>query len=186
MGVFYLELRVGDGMQGTKVMATSSGTAKMAHLYSAFAPGAARLAYLLTGDQHLAEDLVQEAFLKMLGRFEYLRKPESFQAYLHRTIVNLSRKNWRRSELERRFTSRERSLRSSQVVDAPDVETPDEVWTAVQKLPYRQRAAIVLRFHEDMSEQQTAELLECSEKAVRSLVGRAKESLRELAEGATA
>jgi hypothetical protein len=80
LGVFYLELRVGDGMQGTRVMATSSGTAKMAHLYSAFAPGAARLAYLLTGDQHLAEDFVQEAFLRMLGRFEYLRKPESFQA----------------------------------------------------------------------------------------------------------
>src|SRR5919106_4789236 len=141
-------------------------------------PGAAGIAYLLTGDQHLAEDFVQEAFLKMLGRFEYLRKPESFQAYLHRTIVNLSRKHWRRSELERRLTSRERNLRNTHVVDAPDVETPDEVWTAVLKLPYRQRAAIVLRFYEDLSEQQSAELLGCSEKAVRSLVGRAKESLR--------
>ena len=173
-------------MQGAKAIAMGDGKTKMAHLYSTFAPGAARLAYLLTGDQHLSEDLVQEAFLKMLGRFEYLRNPASFQAYLHRTIVNLSRKHWRRAELERRFTSRERALRSSHVVDAPDVETPDEVWTAVLKLPYRQRAAIVLRFYEDMSEQQTAELLDCSAKAVRSMVGRAKESLRALAEGATA
>lgn len=173
-------------MQGAKAIAMGDGKTKMAHLYSTFAPGAARLAYLLTGDQHLSEDLVQEAFLKMLGRFEYLRNPASFQAYLHRTIVNLSRKHWRRSELERRFTGRERSLRSSHVVDAPDVETPDELWAAVLKLPHRQRAAIVLRFYEDMSEQQTAELLDCSAKAVRSLVGRAKESLRAIAEGATA
>jgi RNA polymerase sigma-70 factor (sigma-E family) len=177
LGVFLLVNPIrGWEMQGTKAVATKRGNTTMADLYSAFAPGAARLAYLLTGDTHLAEDLVQEAFLRMLGRFENLRKPASFQAYLHRTIVNLSRKHWRRRELESRYAGREQTLKEH--VDAPDVETTDEMWAAVQALPYRQRAAIVLRFYEDLSEHQTAELLDCSPKAVRSLVGRAKDSLR--------
>ena len=167
-------------MHGTSVIATRGESSKMVDLYSAFAPGAARLAYLLTGDRNLAEDLVQEAFLRMLGRFEYLRRPASFQAYLHQTIVNLSRKHWRRRELERRYAHREQILEQHRILDAPDVETRDELWAAVQSLPYRQRAAIVLRFYEDKSEHETAELLDCSPKAVRSLVGRAKESLREL------
>lgn len=155
---------------------------RMAELYATFAPGAAQLAYLLTGDRHLAEDLVQEAFVKMLGRFEHLRKPDSFQAYLNRIVVNLSRRHWRRRNLERRYVSREQNLSARVVLEAPDLGTSDELWTAVQRLPYRQRAAIVLRFYEDMSEHQTAELLDCTPKAVRSLVGRAKESLRSMTE----
>ena len=169
-------------MAGLGAIAVRTKEAKLAELYDAFAPGAARLAYLLTGDRYLAEDLVQESFLKMLGRFEHLRRLDSFQAYLNRTVVNLARKHWRRQSLERRYAARERSLSTTDVVDGPDVETSDELWTAVQRLPYRQRAAIVLRFYEDLSEHQTAELLECSPKAVRSLVGRAKESLRSLTE----
>lgn len=165
-------------MQGARAFGLDKSNAKLAALYGDFAPGAARLAYLLTGDQHLAQDLVQEAFLRMLGRFEYLRKPASFQAYLHRTIVNLSRKHWRRRDVEKRYIRREQHLRSPEAINTPDVETIDEVWVAVQLLPYRQRAAIVLRFYEDMSEQQTAQMLECSEKAVRSLVARAKGSLQ--------
>jgi len=167
-------------MNGSKAATMANRNTTMADLYSAFAPGAARLAYLLTGDKDLAEDLVQDAFLRMLGRFENLRKPGSFQAYLHRTIVNLSRKHWRRRDLEKRFAGREQVRKSHEVVTPPDVEKGDDLWMAVQALPYRQRAAIVLRFYEDMSENQTAELLNCSPKAVRSLVGRAKETLREL------
>jgi RNA polymerase sigma-70 factor (sigma-E family) len=165
-------------LTGIGAIAVRAKETKMAELYATFAPGAARLAYLLTGDKHLAEDLVQEAFLKMLGRFEHIRKPDSFQAYLNRVVVNLTRKHWRRRNLERRYASREQNLSTRDVLEAPDLGTSDELWTAVQRLPYRQRAAIVLRFYEDMSEHQTAELLDCSPKAVRSLVGRAKESLR--------
>lgn len=159
------------------IITTKTRQEKMAELYAAYAPGAAQLAYLLTGDKYLAEDLVQEAFVKMLGRFEHLRKPESFQAYLNRVVVNLTRRHWRRRNLERTYVSRERNLSARDAHEAPDFETSDELWTAVQRLPYRQRAAIVLRFYEDLSEHRTAELLQCSPKAVRSLVGRAKESL---------
>lgn len=167
------------GVEAISVRRTGS---KMAELYATLAPGAAQLAYLLTGDKHLAEDIVQEAFLKMLGRFEHLRKPDSFQSYLNRTVVNLTKKHWRRRDLERRYAEREANLRARSVVDAPEVGTSDALWSEVQRLPYRQRAAIVLRFYEDMSEHTTAELLDCSPKAVRSLVSRAKESLRALNE----
>ena len=130
-------------MFGTGAVATKATRAKMAELYAAFAPGAAQLAYLLTGDKHLAEDLVQEAFLKMLGRFEHIRKPDSFQAYLNKVIVNLCRKHWRRRDLERRYVSRERNLGARDVHEDPDLRTSDELWSAVERLPYRQRAAIV-------------------------------------------
>jgi len=168
---------------GARATAMSKASPRMTDLYSTFAPGATRLAYLLTGDKHLAEDLVQEAFLRMLGRFEFIRRPASFQAYLHRTVINLSRNHWRRRELERRYENREGNLRRQSFVDAPE-PTDSDLWTAVQSLPHRQRAAIVLRFYEDLSEHQTAEILGCSAKAVRSLVGRAKDSLRQATEGA--
>jgi DNA-directed RNA polymerase specialized sigma24 family protein len=57
-------------------------------LYAAHAPDAGRLAYLLTGDRALAEDLVQEAFVRMFGRFRDLRHPEAFGAYPGRLIRN--------------------------------------------------------------------------------------------------
>lgn len=163
-------------------IAVRAKEAGLAELYATYGPGAAQLAYLLTGDKHLAEDIVQEAFVKLLGRFEHLRRQESFQAYLNRVVVNLTRKHWRRKDLERRYATGEASLRARDTLEVRDVETSDELWAAVQQLPYRQRAAIVLRFYEDLSEHQTAELLDCSPKAVRSLVGRAKESLRALSE----
>ena len=176
--------KLGAETPGVRATVMNKASPKMTDLYGTFAPGATRLAYLLTGDKHLAEDLVQEAFLRMLGRFEFIRRPASFQAYLHRTVINLSRNHWRRRDLERRYESREGNFRAQHVVDAPDTETASDLWTAVQSLPHRQRAAIVLRFYEDLSEHQTADILGCSAKAVRSLVGRAKDSLRQTTEGA--
>lgn len=170
-------------MQLWGATAVSASRDNMAALYRDLAPDAARLAYLLTGDRDLAEDLVQEAFLKMLGRFEHLRKPASFQAYLNRTIVNLSKKQWRRRDVERRYIDRESATTSTDRNEAPDLPMKEALWVALQALPHRQRTAIVLRFYEDLSEHETAQLLDCSTKAVRSLVGRAKDALRGMTEG---
>src|SRR5437762_7225921 len=74
---------------------------RFAELYVANAPDALRLAYLLTGDRVLAEDLVQEAFVKLAGRFADLRNPSAFPAYLRKTVVNLARTHWRRRRVER-------------------------------------------------------------------------------------
>lgn len=147
-------------------------TSRLASLYYAHAGGARRLAYLLTGDPDLAEDLTQEAFIKLVGRFGDLRDPEAFGAYLRKTVVNLTRGHFRRLRVERRSRTRPAADR------LPDVEQPDEVWEMLQRLPPRQKAAVVLRYYEDLSEQQTADALGCSVGAVKSLTNRAMESLR--------
>lgn len=147
-------------------------------LYVRHAPEALRLAYLLTGDAATAEDLTQEAFIKIAGRFRHLRRPDAFSSYLRRTVVNLAMSHHRRRRVERDHLSREAARSQKTTFDPPDVEGRDELRAALRSLPGRQRAAIVLRYYEDLSEQQVAETLGCSVTAARSLVFRAMETLR--------
>lgn len=150
---------------------------RLAELYERHAPAAGRLAFLLTGDRTTAEDLVQDAFVRVVGRFAHLRVPDAFDAYLRRTIVNLHTSQLRRRRVERAYLERRR--RASEAGDpTPDVGEREALWRAVLELPPRQRAAIVLRFYEDLSEQQTAEILRCSTAAAKSLIARAMETLR--------
>jgi RNA polymerase sigma factor (sigma-70 family) len=65
----------------------------------------------------------------------------------------------------------------------PDVVASADLWAGVQRLPGRQRAAVILRYYEDLSERESAELLRCSVATVRSLVARAMETLREKVPG---
>jgi RNA polymerase sigma factor (sigma-70 family) len=144
-------------------------------LYAIHSPDALRVAYLLLSDSFQAEDVVQEAAIRVLGRFGDLRKPEAFRAYFLRTVVNLAKNRFRRRALERR--------RGISVNWTPSVYLPpdrdDDLLHALKKIPPRQRAAVVLRYCEDLSEQQTAEVLQTSTKAVKSLVARGLASLRE-------
>lgn len=88
-------------------MGTEQGHAsRLAEVYVRSAPAGFRLAYLLTGDRALAEDLVQEAFLRFVGRLHHLRDPEAFDAYLRRTIVNPSKDTFRRRAVERSYLER--------------------------------------------------------------------------------
>src|SRR4026209_485500 len=80
---------------------------RLGGLYVRHASDAVRLAYLLTGDRALAEDLVQNAFVKLAGRLAHLRDPAAFEAYLQRTVVNLSRSYFRRRKVERAYLERE-------------------------------------------------------------------------------
>jgi RNA polymerase sigma factor (sigma-70 family) len=154
--------------------ATSSG---LENLYLQHAPSALRFAYFLSGDPETARDLVQDAFVRVAGRFRYLRQPDGFDAYLRRTIVNLNASRLRRLKVERSFLAREAAFPVVAVVEGnPDVR--DELWHAILGLPPRQRAAIVLRFYEDLSEWQAADILRCSVKALNQLVVRAMKTLR--------
>ena len=147
----------------------------LAELYARHAPEALRLAYLLTGDATLAEDLVQDAFVKLAGRLLHVRDPGGFHAYLRTTVVNLSRSHFRHSGVERRYAERQGR---PQPVFGPDLSEREEMRVALMALPIRQRTAVVLRYFEDLSETQTAELMRCRTTAVKSLVSRAMESLR--------
>jgi RNA polymerase sigma-70 factor (sigma-E family) len=149
----------------------------LAALYARHAIAAGRLAYLLTGSNAEAEDLVQEAFARVVGRFGHLRVPDAFEAYLRRTIVNLHTSRLRRLRLERAFAERE-GRRTPETVGMPDVGVRQALWQALLALPPRQRAAVVLRYYEDLSEADTAQVLGCSVAAVKSLVARAMKTLR--------
>lgn len=147
----------------------------MAALYEAHAPAAARLAFLLTGDRALAEDLVHEAFVRLFGRFRDLRHTEAFRAYLRTTVVNLARSHFRHRRVERAYVEREG--RAPEVA-AADPSGRQDMWEALQHLQPRQRAAIVLRYYEDLTEAQTAEVLGCAVGTVKSLVSRGLDRLR--------
>lgn len=164
-----------DTTEADEVAQTRGGSLK--DLYVRHAPEAVRLAFLLTSDAALAEDITQEAFIRVAGRFRHLRSTGAFDAYLRRTVVNLCMSHHRRRRLERTYVERERS-RPQRAAEQPDLAARDEIRRALRSLPMRQRAAVVLRYYEDLSEQQVADVLGCSASAARSLVFRAMETLR--------
>jgi RNA polymerase sigma-70 factor (sigma-E family) len=135
-----------------------------------------RLAFLLTGDHHLAEDLTQQAFVRFYRRFGDLRDPAAAPAYLRRTVVNLARSHHRRGRREREHL--EARERMPEGAAERSVEDHDLIVRTLAALPYRQKAAIVLRFYEDLTENQAAEVLGCSGAAMKSLTARAMSSLR--------
>ena len=154
---------------------------RLAELYVEHAPDGIRLAFLLTGDRALAEDLVQEAFARLVGRLRHLRDPRAFGAYLRRTIVNLATSHFRHRRVELCYL--ELTAAAPTIHAHPNEELDEAMHAVLLRLPQRQRAAIVLRFYEDLSDVQTAELLRCSAGTVRSLVSRAMKTLREALEG---
>lgn len=150
---------------------------RLEELYVRHAPAALRLAYFLTGDRDLAQDLVQDAFVRVVGRFQHLRVPDAFDAYLRRTIVNLFTSDLRRKRLERLQLQRDRATVAREHREADPVER-DRMWRALLTLPPRQRIAVVLRFYEDLSEREAAEVMGCSTGALKQLVVRAMAALR--------
>ena len=138
------------------------GGRDLARLYEQHAPAALRLAYVLTGDHAVAEDLVQDAFVRVIGRLGQLRDEMRFDAYLRRTVVNLSCG----------------TLRRRRVGAGRGAEERDELWRRLDSVAPRQRAALVLRYYEDLSEEQAARVLGCSTRALRSLTSRGLQALR--------
>ncbi|MDP9341324.1 MAG: SigE family RNA polymerase sigma factor [Actinomycetota bacterium] len=155
-------------------------TGRLGGLYRQHAAAAVRLAFLLTGDRALAEDLVQEAFVRLAGRFRDLRNPDAFEWYLRRTVVNLARSHFRHARVERRYAEEQRGAVAGEVEAPTDMGEREALWQALLALPERQRTAIVLRYYEDLSEAQTADAMQCPVGTVKSLVSRGMDRLREL------
>jgi RNA polymerase sigma-70 factor (sigma-E family) len=150
---------------------------RLGDLYARHVPATIGFAYLLTGNLAEAEDLVQEAFIRVVGRLRHLREADAFDAYLMRTVVNLHTSRLRHLRVERAYVARERSG-DVPTVGPHDIGDRDRIWRALDSLPPRQRAAVVLRYFEDLSEYRTAEVLRCSVAAVKALTARALETLR--------
>jgi len=149
----------------------------LAEVYERHAPDAVRLAYLMTGDRSLAEDIAQEAFARMVSRLAFLRSPDATWPYLRRSVVNLSKNHYRHRAVERTYLASAGAVALTSHVD-PDVVARESMRRALLRLPPRQRAALVLRFYEDLPEDQIADLLHCRPGTARSLVTRGVEALR--------
>ncbi|WP_018347466.1 SigE family RNA polymerase sigma factor [Longispora albida] len=139
-------------------------------------PALLRTAYLLTGDWHRAEDLVQTALTKTYLAWRKLGAIEAVEPYTRKVLVNTATSWWRRRWHGERPTA-----------DLPDRPGPDHaddllvrdvLWRQVQKLPIRQRAVLVLRYYEDQTEMETARLLGVSVGTVKSQTSRALGTLR--------
>jgi RNA polymerase sigma-70 factor (sigma-E family) len=145
-------------------------------LYRTHVDDALRVAYLLTGNNALAEDLTQDAFVRVFGSFQDLRNKDAFWWYLRRTIVNLSSSHFRRRRVERTYLARQRTAEAMPETDLGDRE---RLRSALMKLRPEQRAAVVLRYYEDLTEATTAEILGRPVGTVKSMVSRAMDRLRE-------
>jgi RNA polymerase sigma-70 factor (sigma-E family) len=141
---------------------------------AACSPGLLRTAYLLTHDEDLAEDLLQTALTKTW--FAWGRLNGDPRPYVRRVLVTTSVSWWRR-----RWT---REVPTEELPERPTFEQIDEraagqdLWNAIGRLPGRQRAVVVLRYYEDLSEAETAQLLDCSVGTVKSQCSKALASLR--------
>jgi RNA polymerase sigma-70 factor (sigma-E family) len=155
----------------------------LADLYRTESASIVNLAYLLTGQRQLAEDLAQEAFLRVASRIREV-SPDAFGAYLRRTVVNLVRSHFRHARVERRYADRvesdaERRREATEATSlATDTGTRDELWSALQALSVRQREVIVCRYYLDLSEEQTADALRVAVGTVKSATSRGLQALR--------
>ena len=137
-------------------------------------PALLRAARSITGDEHLAEDLLQTALVSVLPRWEDLKERRAADAYVRRTMVNQHhswhRQPWRRHE--------------STVSWLPEQPAPEAhlvelgLWPVVTALPAAQRSAVVLRFYEGLSVAEAAAVLGCSTGTVKSNTSRGLAALR--------
>ena len=135
-----------------------------------------RFAYLVTGSQHAAEDAVQTALTRACEKWSRVRRADDPDAYVRRMIVNAHVSGWRRTG---RRESPVPEVRGSASVNPADrVAEADAVWRVCSRLPVQQRAAVVLRFYEDLDYDEIAVLLGVSPVSVRTYVHRALASLR--------
>ncbi|GAA4622321.1 SigE family RNA polymerase sigma factor [Actinoallomurus vinaceus] len=140
-------------------------------------PSLLRLAYVLTGDRHAAEDLLQSALTKTAGRWGSVR--DSPEAYVRKAMYHEQVGRWRSPRWRRETVSAD--MPEPVVADrSEEVDLRLALERALLALPPRRRAAIVLRYFEDLPEAEVARIMGCSVGTVRSQTGRALARLREL------
>ncbi|MCW2755153.1 MAG: polymerase subunit sigma-70 [Marmoricola sp.] len=137
-----------------------------------------RTAYLLTGDVRAAEDLTQTTLAKVYLAWDRVSAARSVDAYARKIMVNEHSSMWRRLWRQREVVSDTRSRDIPVAAQEYDGVATD-LWNAVRELPERQRAVIVLRYYEQLSEAETAEALGVTVGTVKSQASRALATLRD-------
>jgi RNA polymerase sigma-70 factor (sigma-E family) len=146
-------------------------------VYAAWWPRLVRTAYAVSGDLGVAEDAVQTAFAKAYRSWRRISRLEAPEAYLRRMAVNEVLN-------DRRLARRRHEISSAEPPERPSTGSPDDaltnadMWRAISSVPPRQRAVLVLRYYEDLSEQQIADVLGCRPGTVKSQASAALAALR--------
>ena len=147
-------------------------------VYSAHYSALVRLGALLLRDASAAEEIVQDAFVAMHGRWQRLRDPDKALAYLRRTVVNGCRSRQRHLVVVDKHTPKALPDEPSAEQAALAGADTDAVIEAMRALPEKQRTVMVLRYYGDLSETEIAETMGISRGAVKSHASRAAKSLR--------
>jgi RNA polymerase sigma factor (sigma-70 family) len=133
-----------------------------------------RTAFLMLGDWHIAEDVVQVACVQVFRRLDELRSEAALAGYLRKAVI-------RGCYNSRRHPYVQREVVRDHVPDAgdspADSELADKVWEAIERLPTRQRAAIVLCYYEGLTEKEVATAMRCRRGTVKQHLHRAKKQL---------
>lgn len=152
-------------------------------VYRAERDGLVRLAYLITGSQAVAEDLVQDTFVRVMARLDPDASPG---AYLRRSVINACyswhRRAWREVQPgeDERLASVRRAGREAAV--GPDQGEELDMWDALARLSPRRRTILVMRYYLDMTEADVATTLGCRVGTVKSATHRALADLRKMIE----
>ncbi|MGW3243186.1 SigE family RNA polymerase sigma factor [Streptomyces sp. NPDC001070] len=166
----------------TTPVCTSASQAQFTRYVRAKGPALLRTARSLTANPCDAEDLLQTALTKTYLAWDRIDDHRALDGYVRRTLVNTRTSQWRRRRVEE-YATDELPEPHGHAVAGPDGAEQqaqrDAMLRAIARLPARQRAMVVLRYYEDMSEAQTAEVLGVSVGTVKSAVSRALGKLRE-------
>ena len=137
-----------------------------------------RLGWLLTGDVHEAEDVVQTALAKLCQRWDRVRRSDDVDAYVRRSVVNASHSRFRRRRVPTVPLTAASEVGAA-AAGLTAVEDRAGLAAALASLPLRQRQVVVLRYLEDLSERETADALGCSLGTVKSSASRGLARLRD-------
>ena len=138
-----------------------------------------RTAYALCGNRDRAEDLVQVTLVRTYRSWQRIRRREAPEAYARKVLVNLNIRWWQgRARRGEQLTAAVPDLAAPQ--PELDFEGQDLLWRAIQSLPPRMRAVVVLRYLEELKEYEAAEVLGCSVGTVKSQTSRALTKLRHI------
>lgn len=154
----------------------------MVEVYHGQYPSLVRLAAMLLDDPHAAEDIVQDAYVRVAARHYRLRDPEKAVAYLRQAVVNLARNSLRRRLLARRHATVDLPDAASAEDDAIDKFERQAVVRALRALPRRHREVLVLRYYLDCSVAETARLLGLGAGSVKAYASRGFQQLKALVE----
>ena len=136
------------------------------------------LAHWMVGSRGLAEELVQDTFVRLVQRPPVLSNPDALSAYVRSAVLNGSRSKVRRLILERRYAKREAEQARSGEAAVLESDPDQSVRDAIARLPQRQRECVVLRFYADLTVDGIAEVVGISSGSVKTHLHRATRSLR--------